>query len=145
MGVVLSDLGQLAEALAMKRNALAIMEKALGPEHPALTAQYSSMGTVLGNHGQHTVALPWMRKAAAINEIVLGPEHSELAIDYCNMSIIIISLRSESPTGIIESQGHLTEALALSQKAVAIAEKAFGSDHIMTSPRRKSRKLTKEF
>ncbi len=59
--------------------ALAIRDKALGPDHPAVAASLRSLAAVHVERGHYTQAEPLMRRALAISEKALGPTHPATA------------------------------------------------------------------
>ena len=57
--------------------ALAICEKALGPEHPDTAASLNNLADLLRAQGDLAGARPLFERALAIIEKALGPEHSK--------------------------------------------------------------------
>ncbi len=55
--------------------AIAIDEKALGPEHPDLATDYNNLANLYTNQGRYQEAEPLYQRAIAIRERVFGPEH----------------------------------------------------------------------
>ena len=60
--------------------ALAIHEKALGPEHPATAQSLGSLAGLYAATGAYAKAEPLMLRALAIQEKALGPEHPGTAM-----------------------------------------------------------------
>jgi tetratricopeptide (TPR) repeat protein len=56
--------------------AIAIGERDLGTEHPAVATQYNNLGLVLQNIGDYPVAKSYYERATATREKVYGSEHS---------------------------------------------------------------------
>jgi tetratricopeptide (TPR) repeat protein len=71
--------GRYAEAIPLAIRALAIHEKALGPDHPNVAALYDSLG-------EDAKAEPLYKRALAIVEKAFGPEHPDVATVIENMS-----------------------------------------------------------
>ena len=59
----------------MYRRALAIQEKALGPDHPDIATSLTGLAIVLESKGDYAEALQFYRRALAIAEKVSGREH----------------------------------------------------------------------
>lgn len=68
VGVVLEKQGQLEEAMAMLKRALAIQEKAYGPDHAEVAITLTDMGVVLEKQGQFEEATATYKRALAIKE-----------------------------------------------------------------------------
>jgi tetratricopeptide (TPR) repeat protein len=61
------------------QRALAINEKALGPEHLDSATGINNLATLYHNQGQYVKAELFYQRALAILEGALGPEHPNLA------------------------------------------------------------------
>ena len=59
--------------------ALAIAEKALGPEHPHVATSLNNLAELYRAQGKYAQAEPLYRQALAIVEKALGPEHPGIA------------------------------------------------------------------
>ncbi len=70
---------QYAQAEPLYQRALAIDEKALGPEHPAVATGLNNLALLYYAEGKYTEAEPLFRRALAIAEKALGPEHPQVA------------------------------------------------------------------
>ena len=106
-----------SQAAPLLRDALAISEKMLGPEHPDTTIILNNLANVLRARGDLAEARPLSERALAISEKVLGPEHPDTAISLTNLA------------NLLWSQGDLVGARPLYERALAIREKAFGPEH----------------
>src|SRR5262249_5022058 len=73
-GLYLSERGQYPEVLPLYQRALAICEKALGPEHPDTATSLNNLAGLYQDQGNYDKALPLFQRALAISEMVLGPE-----------------------------------------------------------------------
>ena len=69
------DQGDLAAARPLFERALAIAERALGPEHPETAVSLNNLGFLLLGQGDLAAARPLLERALAIREKVLGPNH----------------------------------------------------------------------
>ena len=114
-------LGRHAEAEALYGRALAIHEKALGPEHPDTADSLNSLALAFFDLGRYAEAEPLLRRSLAIREKAFGPEHAEAATALANLGLIY------------GFQGRYTEAEPLYRRAVTISEKALGPEHPNTA------------
>jgi tetratricopeptide (TPR) repeat protein len=106
-----------SEARPLYERALAIREKALGPEHPNTAASLNNLASLLKDQGDFTGAGPLHELALAIYEKALGPEHSSTATSLNNLALLL------------QAQGDLARARPLFERALAIYEKARGPGH----------------
>ena len=117
VGLYLRNRAQLAEAERSLKRALAIGEKAYGPDHPYVAVLANNIGTILKAQGNLAGALEYTRRALVIGEKVYRPDHPQVAIFANNVG------------QILQVQGDLAEALEYSLRALAIDEKVYGPDH----------------
>jgi tetratricopeptide (TPR) repeat protein len=96
---------------------LAIQEKALGPDHPAVAALLSDLALLNAYQGRYTDAEPLYNRSLAIDEKALGPDHPYVAALLDGLALLY------------NNQGRYSEAISLAQHALAIREKALGLDH----------------
>jgi CHAT domain-containing protein/Tfp pilus assembly protein PilF len=108
--------GKYAEAVPLARQALAIYEKTLGPDHPAVAAALNNLASFYDDEGKSAEAEPLLKRALAIDEKALGPEHRKVAITLNNLA------------ELYRKQGHYAEAEPLYRRSLAIREKALGPD-----------------
>ena len=71
--------GDYAGAEQLARQALALAERAFGPEHPATAVSLNNLANVLQAQGRYGEAEPLHRRALAIREKALGAEHPDTA------------------------------------------------------------------
>lgn len=116
-GLYLCERGRYSEAQPLHEQALAIRERALGPEHPDVATSLSNLATVHFHRGRDTEALPLYERALAIRERALGPEHPEVASSLNNLG------------AVHHYRGRFTEAQAVLERVIAIQERALGPDH----------------
>src|ERR1700730_1494241 len=117
LGVVYDAQGKSTEALPLYKRALAIREKALGPDHPNVAASLDSLAGVYLAPGRYAEAEPLHKRALAIYEKALGPDHADVATSLNNLA------------ELYRNQGRYAEAEPLHKRALAIREKALGLDH----------------
>ena len=89
------------------RKALAIREKALGPEHPSVGNTYTNMVSVFKRQGDLDQARQHQGKALAIQEKALGPRHPEVGRTCGNLCLAYWR------------QGKREEAVAMHRKLAA--------------------------
>jgi tetratricopeptide (TPR) repeat protein len=75
LGDLLQAMGDLAGARPYYERALAIHEKALGPDHPIRPQSLNNLGYCCNAMGDLAGARPYYERALAIREKALGPDH----------------------------------------------------------------------
>ncbi len=109
--------GDHAQAQTLHERALAIREKALGPEHPDVAASLNNLANLHYATAELTLARPLYERALAIWEEALGPEHPDVAASLNNLANVYQAAREY---GLAQTTY---------ERAVAIWEKALGPDH----------------
>ena len=61
--------------LCLSTSALAIWERALGPDHPHVAIGLNNLAFLCMEQGKYAEALPLYERAVSIAEAALGPEH----------------------------------------------------------------------
>ena len=110
-------LGAYATARPLHERALAICEKALGPDHPDTATSLNNLAVLLRAQGDFAAARPLFERALAICEKALGPDHPNTAASLNNLAVLL------------RAQGDFAAARPLFERALAICEKALGPDH----------------
>jgi tetratricopeptide (TPR) repeat protein len=113
-----------SEALPLLRDALAMNEKALGPEHPDTAQSLNNLALPLHAQGNLAGAKPLYERALAIREKALGPEHPDTAQSLNNVATLL------------KDQGDFAGARPLFERALAIQEKVLGPEHPNTNAAR---------
>jgi tetratricopeptide (TPR) repeat protein/CHAT domain-containing protein len=113
--------GNHIKALPLQARALAICEKALGPEHPGTGASLSRIAATYTYMGDYAKALPLQKRAVAIREKALGPQHLDTGASLIHLAMTYTNM------------GDYAKALPLQKRALAICEKALGPEHPNTS------------
>src|SRR5664280_640789 len=116
----LKEAGDYPGAEPLLRQALAIRERALGPDHPDVAVSLNNVAALLYAKGEYAGAELLFRRALAIDEKALGPDHPDVARDLNNLSLLL------------EAKGDYAEAEPLLRRALAIGEKALGPNHPRT-------------
>ena len=80
------DQSDFAGARPLFERALAIREKALGPEHPHTAMSLNNLALLLRDQGDFAGARPLFERALAIREKALGPEHPDTATSLNNLA-----------------------------------------------------------
>jgi len=152
-----------SQAEPLLRDALAIREKALGPEHSLTAESLDGLAALLGTLGDIAGARPLYERALAIREKALGPEHPDTAQSHNNLAALLeeqrdfagarplheralaireTALGPEHPdtatsldylAGLLRNQGDIAGARPLYERALAIREKALGPEHPITA------------
>jgi tetratricopeptide (TPR) repeat protein len=104
----LHNRAQYAQAQPLYTRALAIREKALGPDHPAVATSLNNLALLYHAQGQYAQAQPLYTRALAIREKALGPDHPAVAASLNNLALLY------------NSQGEYAEAEPLYKRALAI-------------------------
>ncbi|MFY0567693.1 tetratricopeptide repeat protein [Archangium lansingense] len=113
--------GEYARSLTDAREALALLERARGPQDVALTEVLTVMGMALNAMGRYAEAEQQYARALALTEAVYGREHPLRA---GHLSNVATALRL---------QGKVAEAVARYGEALDLAERLLGAEHSSTS------------
>ncbi|MGH8557449.1 MAG: tetratricopeptide repeat protein [Methylococcales bacterium] len=115
-----------AQAEALYRRAIVIVERALGPEHPDIAVNLNNLAALHHAKQDYGNAELLYRRGLNIKEKTLGFDHPDVATSLNNLAVTL------------ESQGKFDEAETLYRHALTIAEKALGPDHPGTLAARKN-------
>ncbi len=110
-------LAAYSQARLLFERALALHEKALGPEHPYTAVSLHNLALVLHDQGDFAGARVLYERALALHEKAFGPEHPYTAVSLGNVA------------RLLRDQGDLADARLLFERALAIREKALGPEH----------------
>lgn len=113
--------GAISQAHQQLGQALAIYQRLLGPEHPAVAVAENNLADTLMLQGAYAEALPLYERSLAIREKVVGPDHLDTADSLTNIS------------ACFQHQGFFEQAQPLLERALAIFEKAVGPEHPRTA------------
>lgn len=109
--------GRLHEAMHLVELALAVDEAALGPDHPWVAIDLTSLGDLLMRLDSPDTALPLLERALVIGEAVNGPGDLNVAKTRTNLG------------NVLDALGRSEEAILLLQQALAATEATLGPDH----------------
>ncbi len=115
LGSLLHGAGKLAEAEALERQAVAVLQKRGGPRTAELATASTNLADLLWNRGAHVEAIGLFRRALEVDRAVYGAGHPELFIDLMNLGMRL------------KAMGQAREADGLLREALAIAERQFGA------------------
>jgi tetratricopeptide (TPR) repeat protein len=110
-------LGKYSEAIPFAQRALAIREKARGPNHPDVATSLNNLAEFYRNQGRYVDAEPLYKRSLAIYEKALGPNHPDVAMSLNNLALLY------------HDQGRYVDAEPLYQRSLAIREKTRGPNH----------------
>ncbi len=79
LGFIYHTQGKYAEAEPLLKRALAIAEKARGPDHPDVATSLNNLAALYHAQGRYAEAEPLYKRSLAVLEKVLRPEHPRLA------------------------------------------------------------------
>jgi len=88
-GDALYEQGRYPEAEDPYRRALAINEKALGPDHPDVATDLNNLAWLLQATGRYAEAEPLYARALAIWEKALGPDHPAVATSLNSLAFLL--------------------------------------------------------
>jgi serine/threonine-protein kinase len=117
LGALFKEQARYPEAREKFTQALALREKALGPEHPEAASALQELGSVLWWMGEYPRALPLTERALALKQKTQGPEHPE--------AIQALS----TVAGVLRDLGRFDEALQRLEQVRALREKVLGPEH----------------
>ena len=113
----LLERGEYRAAEPLQRRSLAILEKALGPDHPDVARSLNDLSVLCYQQGRYAETEPMHARVLAILEKALGPDHPDVAMSLNNLA------------GLYNRQGRYAEAEALHARVLRLREKALGPNH----------------
>ena len=87
-GNLFRDQNKYKEAANLLNDALAIREKTLGENHPAVAATLNNLAVLYGKRGKYKDAEPLCKRALEIREKVLGSDHPDVAKQLNNLALL---------------------------------------------------------
>jgi tetratricopeptide (TPR) repeat protein len=109
--------GRYSEAIPLAQRALAILEKARGPDHPDVANSLNNLARLYSAQGRYFDAELFHKRSLAILEKAFGPDHPDVAASLNNLA------------EVYHAQGRYADAEPLFKRSLTIKEKAFGPDH----------------
>uniref|UniRef100_A0A8C0D5U9 Kinesin light chain n=1 Tax=Balaenoptera musculus TaxID=9771 RepID=A0A8C0D5U9_BALMU len=104
------------DAANLLNDALAIREKTLGKDHPAVAATLNNLAVLYGKRGKYKEAEPLCKRALEIREKVLGKDHPDVAKQLNNLALLC------------QNQGKYEEVEYYYQRALEIYQTKLGPD-----------------
>lgn len=79
------DAGDLVQAEALSRQALAIVLKVYGERHEETASVFNQLGTIAQGRGDPAAAVAWFQRALTVRRDLLGPGHPSVARSEFNL------------------------------------------------------------
>ncbi|HEX5752978.1 MAG TPA: serine/threonine-protein kinase [Archangium sp.] len=117
VGLTLYRMGRYEQARERLERALALRQKALGPEHPDVAASLGNLGGLFYDMGRYEESKAWNERALALRQKVLGPEHPDVATTFSNLGNVALKM------------DHPEEARAWHERALVLRQKVLGPEH----------------
>ncbi len=116
LAVILDDLGRSAEAEATYKEAIAELERRLGPEHDMVTSMLNNYAILLDRTNRPAPAESIYRQVLAIDQRKFGSDHPNVGRTLTNLSLLLCQ------------RGRGQDGIGQARRAVAIAEREFKAD-----------------
>jgi len=123
LGIYLLLRSEQREAILLLERALGIDEDVFGPDHPNVARDLSNIGAVYESLGHLSTARANYERAFKIDRAAYGPMHPIVAVRLNNMG------------SVLRAQGDLRRALHQFRRALEIDEAAYGPDDPRLIPR----------
>jgi hypothetical protein len=98
-------LGAYSEAVPFLRDALAIYERRLGPEHRDTARTLNNLALTLAYQGDYAGARPLHERGLAIIEKLVGPEHPDTAASLNNLALLFQRQDDWAASAALETGG----------------------------------------
>ena len=98
--------------------ALRIVQKVRGPDHPDVAAILNNLGVLHRMHGQYPEAEHYLERALAIKEGAHGPSHPDVALTVTNLAQLHVA------------KGEYETAAPLYERALVIYEASYGPNDL---------------
>jgi tetratricopeptide (TPR) repeat protein len=86
LGLLYQNQGRYADAEPLYKRALAIREKAVGPDHSDVALSLNNLASLYVVQGRYADAEPLFKRSLAINEKALGADHPNVAASLNNLA-----------------------------------------------------------
>ena len=113
--------GRYPEAITLAEKIVGILEKALGPDHPATVTSLNDLAVLYYSTGSYAKAEPLFRRSLSNREKNFGPDHPNTGKSLNNLAMVYFAM------------GAYAEAEPLFKRSLAIREKVLGPDHPNTA------------
>jgi tetratricopeptide (TPR) repeat protein len=134
LAVLYESMADNAKAEPLYRQALAIKKEALGDKHPDYATSLNNLAGLYQAMGDYGKAEPLFRQARDIRKEALGDKHPSYATSLNNLAALselqqrlkeCVRLREEALK--LQNAGKLAEAIAVTEKILAIERSVFGA------------------
>jgi CHAT domain-containing protein/tetratricopeptide (TPR) repeat protein len=112
----LAQAGRFPEAIEKEREAVALLEQVLGPDHLLVASHLATLASLLNMTGETAAARPLIERSLKIKEAKLGPEDRSLASDLHTLGFILLASEEYA------------EARKALERALQIQERVHGAD-----------------
>ncbi|MEM7097946.1 MAG: serine/threonine-protein kinase [Pseudomonadota bacterium] len=113
------EMGEYEKALTIEKEALALWQAHLEPDHPNIAAGHNFLATLLRNaRGDYPAARTHYELALGVSERVFGPDHANVARDMMDLAVLELEV------------GNLRRAETLNRRAANILGEAFGEGYL---------------
>ena len=102
--------GKYAQAEPLYLRALAIWEKALGPEHPDVAQSLNNLAALYDNQGKYAQAEPLYRRALVVLTRAVGPEHPDVATTLENYARMLRVMNRHDEAEMMEARAQAIRA-----------------------------------
>jgi serine/threonine-protein kinase len=116
-GAILGDMGKLDEAKAAGEQAVALAEKAVGPEHTLLADALVNLSDAYYRSNDYAAQRRVMERALEIRTRLLGPDHPFVGLATYNLGVAL------------HMQGEIRAAMDLYDRALPVLRSALGPQH----------------
>uniref|UniRef100_A0A4W4HSB2 Kinesin light chain n=1 Tax=Electrophorus electricus TaxID=8005 RepID=A0A4W4HSB2_ELEEL len=113
---LIRDQNKYKEAASLLNDALAIREKTLGVDHPAVAATLNNLSVLYGKRGKYKEAEPLCKRALEIREKMLGTDHPDVAKQLNNLALLC------------QNQGKYQQVEEYYERALQIYQSQLGPD-----------------
>ncbi len=96
--------------MPLLQRALAIREKALGPEHPRVATGLNNLASLYRDQGRYDEAEPLHQRALAIFEKALGPDHPDVATTLENYAALLQEVGRDAEAEEMEARAEAIRA-----------------------------------
>ena len=117
VGVVHYLRGAYAESQSLHEEALALQQRALGPEHPEIGASLTGLANVHHALGNVDEAIRLFERALALRQQAVGEDHPDVATALSNLGIAH------------RAKGSFHDSIAYNERALVMRERLLGPEH----------------
>src|SRR5437764_11821541 len=120
LALLYQNQGRYADAEPLYQRSLAMLQRTLGPNHPAVAATLGNLAALYEEEGRYAEAEGLCHRSVEILERALGPDHLALAVGLRNLALVY------------EHQSRDSDAEPLYRRALGILEQHLPPEHVGT-------------